>query len=124
MPVWIILIITAWFKAPKAERLPKVIFLMMTFDLNCRSRAIISWRSRGLTRMVDLLERPDHPAVRYILCKNPDLEKEEKEQRQALLSLTTKNLSQLAARKKKAADKKLSAAAGAILAKYRVGKYF
>jgi transposase len=93
-------------------------------------------------QMVDLLERkviqlglfdqyhiaevgdPDNPAVRYILCKNPDLEKEEKEQRQALLSLTTKNLSKLATRKKKAADKKLSATAGAILAKYRVGKYF
>ena len=67
---------------------------------------------------------PDKPAVRYILCKNPDLEKEEKEQRQILVSLTTKNLNKLAARKKKAADQKLSAAAGAILAKYRVGKYF
>lgn len=40
------------------------------------------------------------------------------------LGQTSKNLSKLAARKKKAADKKLSAAAGAILAKYRVGKYF
>jgi len=38
--------------------------------------------------------------------------------------LTTKNLNKLAARKKKTADNKLSAAAGAILAKYRVGKYF
>ncbi|MBU4352995.1 MAG: IS1634 family transposase [Nanoarchaeota archaeon] len=93
-------------------------------------------------QMADLLERkvvqlglfdqynlaevydPDKPAVRYILCKNPDLEKEEKEQRQRLVSLTTKNLNKLVARKKKAADKKLSAAAGAILDKYRVGKYF
>jgi hypothetical protein len=41
MPVWIMLITTAWFEAPELERLPKVIFLMITFGLNYRSRAII-----------------------------------------------------------------------------------
>ncbi|MHA1402048.1 MAG: hypothetical protein ACTSQE_16995 [Candidatus Heimdallarchaeaceae archaeon] len=53
MPVWIMLIITAWFEAPELERLPKVIFLMMIFGLNCSSRVIISWRSRGLSRKVN-----------------------------------------------------------------------
>jgi len=53
MPVWIMLIITTWLEAPELELLPKVIFPMMTFGLNCRSRAIIGWRSRGLSRKVN-----------------------------------------------------------------------
>jgi len=53
MPVWIMLIITAWFEAPELERLPKVIFLMMTFGLNCRFSPIIGWRTRGLSRKVN-----------------------------------------------------------------------
>ena len=50
-PVSIILIIAAWFEAPKSERLPKVSFLIKTIGLSCRSPllfvGLIDWSSRN-----------------------------------------------------------------------------
>jgi transposase len=67
---------------------------------------------------------PDTPTIRYMLCKNPVTQARETKTRQELIAITKKKLTDLAETNKRRDDQKLSAAAGAILAKYRVGKFF
>ncbi len=52
--------------------------------------------------IVELFD-PDNPSVRYMLCKNPLTEKQEREKRTVLIDMTVKEMEKLANRKKKIA---------------------
>jgi transposase len=67
---------------------------------------------------------PDTPSIRYMLCKNPMTQAREAKTRTALITVTKTKLEKLAATNKRRDDQKLCAAAGAIIGKYKVGKFF
>lgn len=67
---------------------------------------------------------PEEPGIRYLLCKNPQVEKEEKATRISLINKTLTGLNKIASGKRRRADQKLSASVGKLLAQYKVGKFF
>ena len=67
---------------------------------------------------------PEHPTLRYLLCKNPKTAAEERATRQALIDKTRQALEKLAVSRKKRTEQDLWAQAGAVLAKWRVAKFF
>jgi len=73
--------------------------------------------------IVELFD-PDNPSVRYMLCKNPLTEKQEREKRAVLIDMTVKEMEKLANRKKKSSADRLCACVGKILTRYKVGKFF
>lgn len=66
---------------------------------------------------------PDHQDIRYILCLNPKTRDMERETRRSLLERTETELKKLAGSKKKRKDQEISAKVGAILARYKMGKF-
>jgi transposase len=67
---------------------------------------------------------PDTQTLRYLLCKNPKTAAEERATRQALIGKTRQALEKLAVSRKKRTEQDLCAQAGAVLAKWRVAKFF
>ena len=70
------------------------------------------------------VQDPDQKTLRYLLCKNPNTAAEERQTRQELIAQTRRALEKLAASRKKRTDVELGAKAGAVLAKWRVAKFF
>lgn len=67
---------------------------------------------------------PDIPGLRYMLCKNPQTQKEETATRTALIEKTKEKLDALINSKKRRTEQQLSAAVGVAIAKYKVAKFF
>ena len=67
---------------------------------------------------------PEQKALRYLLCKNPNTAADERQTRQELIAQTRQALEKLAASRKKRTDAELGAKVGAVLAKWRVAKFF
>lgn len=66
---------------------------------------------------------PDQKDIRYILCLNPQTRDRERKTRQSLLDRTRSELKKLATSKKKREDQEISAKVGAILSRYKMGKF-
>jgi hypothetical protein len=67
---------------------------------------------------------PEQKTLRYLLCKNPNTAADERQTRQELIAQTRHALEKLAASRKKRTEAELGAKVGAILAKWRVAKFF
>jgi len=67
---------------------------------------------------------PDQKTLRYLLCKNPITAADERRTRQELIAQTRRALDKLVASRKRRTDVELGARVGAILAKWRVAKFF
>jgi len=67
---------------------------------------------------------PEHKTLRYLLCKNPNTAADEHQTRQELIAQTRRALAKLAASRKKRPEVELGAQVGAVLAKWRVAKFF
>jgi len=67
---------------------------------------------------------PEQKTLRYLLCKNPNTAAEERQTRQELIAQTRRALEKLAASRKKRTDAELGAKVGAVMAKWRVAKFF
>jgi hypothetical protein len=67
---------------------------------------------------------PEQKTLRYLLCKNPNTAADERQTRQELLSQTRRALEKLVASRKKRTEAELGAKVGAVLAKWRVAKFF
>ena len=66
---------------------------------------------------------PDHPKLRYCLCRNPETKAHEGATRQRLLELTRTGLEKIAQSKRKADAAHIGARVGKLLAKYKMGKF-
>jgi len=75
-------------------------------------------------RNIDEVIDPEHPQIRYFLCRNPNTRKREQAKRAALIAATKDKLSEIARVKRKRNRDKVAARVGVVLAKYRVGKFF
>lgn len=75
---------------------------------------------REIAEVVD----PDDSEVRYMLCKNPYTMRKETATRQSLIQAVSGKLEEITKVKKKRERKKVCARIGALLAKYKVGKFF
>ena len=96
-----------------------------------RHGQIVSLLTRGVIQMGLFDERniaevadPDHPAVRYLLCKNPMTAEKEAKTRRALVDKTVAALSKLQSPKGHRDEQKLAAKVGAVLGKWKMGKFF
>lgn len=69
------------------------------------------------------VEDPEAPEIRYGLCKNPVIAKEEHETRKLLLDKTIENLEKIASSPRKNKKEDLGIRAGKILNKYKMGKF-
>jgi len=67
---------------------------------------------------------PEQKTLRYLLCKNPKTAADECQTRKELIAQTRRALEKLAASRKKRTDVELGAKVGAVLAKWRVAKFF
>jgi hypothetical protein len=67
---------------------------------------------------------PEQKTLRYLLCKNPKTAADERQTRQELIAQTQRALEKLAASRKKRTEAELAARVGAVLAKWRVAKFF
>lgn len=67
---------------------------------------------------------PEQKTLRYLLCKNPNTAADERQTRQELIAQTRQALEKLAASRKKRTKVELAAKVGAVLAKWRVAKFF
>jgi len=67
---------------------------------------------------------PEQKTLRYLLCKNPNTAADERQTRQELIAQTRRALEKLAASRKKRTAVELGARVGAVLAKWRVAKFF
>lgn len=103
------------FKTLTALTHPQIIELL--------ERKVIQPGLFDIQNIVQLID-PDNPSVRYMLCKNPFTEQQEKEKRAGLIERTVKEMEKIAGRKKKSPDNRLCASVGKILARYKVGKFF
>lgn len=67
---------------------------------------------------------PDTPKVRHMLCKNPDTMKKERQTRISLIEAVSSRLDDIAKVIRKRDPQKVCARVGAVLAKYRIAKFF
>jgi len=67
---------------------------------------------------------PDEPGVRYILCKNLFTLAKERETRNSLVEKVSSELNKIADVRRKREGNKVCARIGALLTKYKVGKFF
>lgn len=67
---------------------------------------------------------PDTPNIRHMLCKNPDTMKKERQTRISLIEAVSSRLDDIAKVVKKRDQQKVCARVGAVLAKYRIAKFF
>jgi transposase len=75
-------------------------------------------------RNIAEVTEPENPAVRYLLCKNPETADKETTTRRALLDKTAAALTQLQARKRPLPDAELAAKVGELLGKWKMKKFF
>ncbi len=73
-------------------------------------------------KVVEVID-PDHPKLRYCLCRNPETKAREGATRQRLLELTQAGLGKIANAKRKATAAQIGARVGKLLAKYKLGKF-
>lgn len=66
---------------------------------------------------------PDQPDHRYCLCRNPHTAARARATRSALIERTRRELQRIAVRKTRASTERLSAQAGCLLAKTKMGKF-
>ena len=86
------------------------------------SRGVIQlglFDERDIAEVVD----PEHPEVRYMLCKNPETAEREGRTRAALLGKTVEALQKLQARKRPIAEEDLAAKVGEVLGKWKMKKF-
>lgn len=74
----------------------------------------------GIEEVVD----PDNPEVRYMLCKNIFTMQRETETRNSILEKVNSELDKISAVKRKRGKKQVCARIGALLGKYKVGKFY
>lgn len=75
------------------------------------------------TALVELVD-PDNETLRYILCKNPETMRRETATRQSLIEAVTEKLTAIARVEKKRDPQAVCARVGALLGKYKIGKFF
>lgn len=75
---------------------------------------------REIAEVID----PDNPEIRYMLCKNPRTARKEAATRKSLMEAVSSKLDEIAKVKRKRERKKVCARIGALLDKYKVGKFF
>lgn len=73
-------------------------------------------------KVVEVID-PDHPKLRYCLCRNPETKAREGATRTRLLELTQAGLGKIAGSKRKASAAQIGARVGQLLAKYKMGKF-
>jgi transposase len=73
-------------------------------------------------KVVEVID-PDHPKLRYCLCRNPETKTREGATRQRLLELTQSGLEKIARSKRKTDAAHIGARVGKLLAKYKMGKF-
>jgi transposase len=73
-------------------------------------------------KVVEVID-PDHPKLRYCLCRNPETKAREGATRQRLLELTQRGLEKIAQSKRKTEAAQIGARVGKLLAKYKMGKF-
>ena len=73
-------------------------------------------------KVVEVMD-PDHPKLRYCLCRNPETQAREGATRQRLLELTQSGLGKMANAKRKASAARIGARVDKLLAKYKMGKF-
>jgi len=74
---------------------------------------------RNIAEVID----PEHPHIRYFLCRNPYTRKRERAKRASLIATTKDKLGEIARVKRRRDRDKVAARVGVELAKYRVGKF-
>jgi len=75
------------------------------------------------TALVELVD-PDNETLRHILCKNPETMRRETATRQSLIGTVTEQLGKIARVSKKRDPQTVCARVGALLGKYKIGKFF
>jgi len=96
-----------------------------------RHGQIVKLVERGVIQMglfdemhiVEVIE-PDHPCVRYLLCKNPETAEKETRTRRTLLDKTVAALTKLQTRKHPLPEAALAAKVGETLGKWKMKKFF
>jgi transposase len=73
-------------------------------------------------KVVEVID-PDHPKLRYCLCRNPETQAREGATRQRLLELTQTGLGKIGNAKRKASAAQIGARVGKLLAQYKMGKF-
>lgn len=63
-------------------------------------------------------------SVRYALCKNPDIERKNKEQRLSLIDKTKESLDKIVNLKRVSTDEKTGIRVGKVLNRFKMGKFF
>lgn len=75
------------------------------------------------TALAELVD-PDNEALRYILCKNPETMRRETATRQSLIEAVSEKLNEIARVTRKRDPQAVCARVGALLEKYKIGKFF
>jgi hypothetical protein len=75
-------------------------------------------------QIINEIELPEEPGIRYALCLNPLRGEKERLIRQTLLEKTEELLRKIGSPKRKTSDDKLGVRVGKIINKYKVGKFF
>ena len=75
-------------------------------------------------RRIEEVKDPDNPRIRYMLCKNPHTMLRERETRDSLVEKVSSEFEKFAKVKKKRSKEKVCARIGALLGRYRIGKFY
>jgi transposase len=75
-------------------------------------------------RRIEEVKDPDNPRIRYMLCKNPHTMLRERETRDSLVEKVSSEFEKIAKIKKKRSKEKVCARIGALLGRYRIGKFY
>lgn len=96
-----------------------------------RHGQIVKLLDRGVIQMglfdeknIAQVTEPEHPTVRYLLCKNPETADKETKTRRALLDKTIAALTKLQARKHPRTPTELAAKVGELLGRWKMKKFF
>lgn len=73
---------------------------------------------------IEEVRDPDQPEIRYLLCRNPETAQKETATRARLVNKISHELERLKSSGKKRTDNELSSKVGAVMEKYKAGKYF
>jgi len=73
---------------------------------------------------IEEVRDPDNPQIRYMLCKNPSTMRRERETRDSLVEKVNLELGKIAKVKKKRSKEKVCARIGALLGRYKIGKFY
>jgi transposase len=67
---------------------------------------------------------PEKPQIRYLLCKNHQTMEKERKTRESLIKKVNSKLEEISKVKRKRDPRKVSARIGALLSKYKIGKFY